>query len=77
MLCHPSHTYCCTWPTVTKALAMPTNSNAHVLPVGSKVMRCSRGVHCEYVHLVTKNTAIHLLSIFDTTFDQKQNPSPW
>ena len=25
---------CCTWPTVPKALATPTNSNAHVLPVG-------------------------------------------
>ena len=41
------HTYCCTWPTVTKALPMPTNSNAHVSPVGSKVMRCTRGIHCE------------------------------
>ena len=29
---------CCTWPTVPKALAMPTNSNAHMLPVGSKVI---------------------------------------
>ena len=38
------HTYCCTWPTVTKALPMPTNSNAHVSPVGSKVMRCVRGI---------------------------------
>ena len=46
------HTYCCTWPTVTKALATPTNSNAHVSPVGSKVMRCVRGIQCEYVHLV-------------------------
>ena len=47
------HTYCCTWPTVPKALATPTNSNAHVSPVGSKVMRCARGIHCEYVHLVS------------------------
>ena len=35
-LCHPSH----------------TNSNAHVSPVGSKVMRCARAIHCEYVHIV-------------------------
>ena len=40
------HTYCCTWPTAT-----PTNSNAHVSPVGSKVTRCARGIHCENVHL--------------------------
>ena len=46
------HTYCCTWPTVTKALATPTNSNAHVSPVGSKVIGCARGIHCEYIHLV-------------------------
>ena len=49
------HTYCYTWPTVTKALAMPTNSNAHVSP-GSKVMRCTRGIHCKYIHLVYKVT---------------------
>ena len=41
-----------TWLTVTKALATPTNSNAHVSPVGSKVMRCMRGIHYEYIHLV-------------------------
>ena len=46
------HTYCCTWLTVTKALATSTNSNAHVSPVGSKVMRCTQGIHCEYVPLV-------------------------
>ena len=49
------HTYCCTWPTVTKALATPNNSNVHVLPVGSKVMRCAQGIHCEYVHLRSMN----------------------
>ena len=38
--------------TVPKALA---NSIAHVLPVGSKVMRCTRGIQCEYVHLVNSN----------------------
>ena len=51
-LCHPSHTLSRTWPTVTKALATPTNSNACMSPVGSKVMRCMWGMHCKYVHLV-------------------------
>ena len=48
------HIYCCTWPTVTKALATPTNSNAHMSPVGSKVMRCTHEayIHYKYVHLV-------------------------
>ena len=48
------HTYCCTWLTVTKALATPTNSNVHMSPVGSKVMRCAceAYIHCKYVHLV-------------------------
>ena len=46
------HTYCCTWLTVTKALATPTKINAHVLPVGSKVIRCMQGIHSEYIHLV-------------------------
>ena len=46
------HTYCCTWPTITKAFATPTNVNAHMLPVSSKVMRCVQGIHCEYIHLV-------------------------
>ena len=31
----PRHGWMSTWLTVTKALAMPTNSNAHVSPVGS------------------------------------------
>ena len=34
----------------TKPLAMPTNSNAHVSPVGLKVMR--HVLHCEYIHLL-------------------------
>ena len=31
------HTYCCTWPTITKVFAMPTNSNAHVSPEGHEM----------------------------------------
>ena len=55
------HTYCCTWLTVTKALATPTNSNAHVSPVGSKVMRCTQGIHCGYVYLVLHSGGVATL----------------
>ena len=35
-----------------KVCATPTNSNAHVLPAGSKVIEMHvRGIHCEYIHL--------------------------
>ena len=35
-------TLCCTWPTIPKACATPTNSNAHVSPVSSKVTEMCR-----------------------------------
>ena len=44
------HTCCCTWLTVPKALATPTKSNAHVSLSVQKVMRCTRGIHCKYIH---------------------------
>ena len=43
---------CCTWPTVPKVRATPTNSNAHMLPVGSKVIEMHTSIHCEYAHLL-------------------------
>ena len=53
------HTCCCTWPTIPNALATPTNSNAHVSPNGSKIMRCTQGIHCKYVHLFTAHSSCY------------------
>ena len=44
-----------TWP-----CAMPTNSNVHVSPVGSKIIEMRvRGIHCEYIHLVIYDIMDH------------------
>ena len=44
-------TLCCTWPTVPKACATPTNTNAHMSV--QRLLSCARVTHCEYVHLVS------------------------
>ena len=42
-------TLCCTWPTISKAHATPTNSNARV---SSKVIEIRMwGIQCEFVYL--------------------------
>ena len=42
-------TLCCTWPTVPKACATPTNSYVHVSV--QRLLRCAQGICCKYVHL--------------------------
>ena len=47
-------TLCCTWPTVSKTCAMPTNSNAHV-PI-QRLLRC---VHEAYTTTTYTYIVVH------------------
>ena len=42
----------CTWPTILKACATPTNSNAHVTSRFKGHWECTQGIHSKYAHLV-------------------------